>query len=103
MKNKTILSLARIQAYLLGLIGLILGLIYAIGGLIYDSFVTLQWISSSSSSGLSPGTLFAFGAIVGMPIAFALMGYIMGIVEAACHKILKAKFPSLRTPIDGLG
>ena len=103
MKNKTILFVARVQAYLLGLIGLVLVLIYAIGGLIYDSFVTLDWISSSSSSGLSLGTLFAFGAIVGMPIAFAFMGYVMGIVEAACHKILIAKFPSLRTPIDSLG
>ena len=82
MKNKTILFVARFEV-MVGSTDLL--------------------ISSSSSSGLSLGTLFAFGAIVGMPIAFAFMGYVMGIVEAACHKILKAKFPSLRTPIDSLG
>ena len=61
----------RQRLFTLGLyLGLLLGVIYSFGGL----FVDLATI------GLNWGTLMAFGALIGMPIIFAIAGMLLGIV-----------------------
>lgn len=84
-------SFARFQALLFLLIGFLAGICYAFGGLIIDSLVTLQYIKSPDTPGLSIGTLLAFGAIIGMPIIFGIAGFLLGIVEAVLFNIY-AKF-----------
>lgn len=66
-----VLSLAKFQAILLSLIGCIAGVIYSIGGLIYDTFTV----------GLSFGTALAFFALMGMPLLFAVVGFIVGLLQ----------------------
>lgn len=72
-KGVKIFSFAFCQAVLLALVGLLFGLIYSFGGLIYDiiSVGTLNW-----------GTIWAFLAVIGMPIIFGLTGFLLGIIEA---------------------
>ena len=77
-----ILSFAKFQAILGGLIGLTLGIFYSFGGLILDLLVSLQWITSTETSGLGYGTLLAFGALIGMPLIFSIMGFFLGVLEA---------------------
>ena len=63
--------LAKFQAVLFALIGLICGILYSFGGLVIDTLVSFDWLTSAETSGLSYGTILAFGAVIGMPLIFA--------------------------------
>ena len=80
MKEKTfdekVLAITKRFAFL----GLLLGLLYAFGGLIIDSLLTLGWLHREDTPGLSMGTVYAFGAIIGMPFLFACLGFLMVLV-----------------------
>ena len=73
---------ARMGAVFGALVGLVLGIIYSFGGLIVDLGVTLGWITSAETPGLSWGTVLAFGALIGMPIIFAIPGIVLGTIAA---------------------
>ena len=81
-KKVEIISLAKLQAIIGCIIGLSLGILYSFGGLIIDTLVTLQWITSDETPGLSFGTVLAFGALIGMPLIFLVLGFLLGIIEA---------------------
>jgi hypothetical protein len=53
-------------------LGLLCGVLYSVGGLVVD-ILTI---------GLNRGTAMAFGALVGMPIIFAALGFLMGALIA---------------------
>ncbi len=84
-KKIKIFTFARFQAQLFGLMGIIAGIIYSIGGFIVDLLVSLNWITSAETQGLSYGTALAFLSLLGMPIVFALIGYITGLIEAVLY------------------
>jgi len=60
--------LARWGAYL----GLVCGVLYSIGGVVVD-LLTI---------GLNWGTVLAFGALLGMPVIFAMFGFFLGALIA---------------------
>lgn len=60
------------------ILGLILGVIYSFGGLVVDCLISLGWMTSFETSGLSMGTLLAFGALIGMPLIFGVFGFLVG-------------------------
>lgn len=72
LKKIKAFSLAKFQAVLLAYVGLLAGILYSFGGLIYD-LLTI---------GLNLGTALAFLALIGMPVIFAVFGFILGLVEA---------------------
>lgn len=80
-----IISMAKFQAFLMALVGLLVGILYSLGGLLIDALVSLNFIISNETPGLSYGTILAFGALIGMPIIFAIVGFITGIIEAALY------------------
>jgi hypothetical protein len=86
-KKIKVLSFAKFPALLFALLGLIAGILYSFGGLAIDTLVSIGLIFSASAStpGLSYGTIFAFGALVGMPLIFAVVGFIVGIIEAVLY------------------
>jgi hypothetical protein len=106
MKNKIhhlgILSFAKFQALLGFYIGIVLGVIYAFGGLIIDLLVTGGLLSATvmSTTGLSWGTLLAFGALIGMPIIFAVLGLILGIVEAFLFNFFANRFGGIHVDMQ---
>ncbi len=79
-----VFSFAKFQAILLTFVGLVCGILYSVGGFMIDLLVTVGVFSSGfmSTSGLGFGTVLAFGALIGMPIIFAIFGYILGIIES---------------------
>ena len=81
-KNRklNLLQFTILNGYIGLLIGIIAGILYSFGGLIIDSLVSLNVITSLDTPGLSSGTLLAFGALIGMPILFALFGLVFGIL-----------------------
>ncbi|MGC6480386.1 MAG: hypothetical protein ACON42_08415 [Flavobacteriaceae bacterium] len=80
MKRKSFTPL--IWSNFVGVLGLLFGIcagvLYAFGGLIIDLGVSLGWLSGlqMGTPGLSIGTLWAFGALIGMPFLFATAAWI---------------------------
>lgn len=81
-KSLNLFGLAKLQAILFGLLGLLAGVLYAFGGLIYD-LMTI---------GLNAGTAMAFGALVGMPLIFAVAGFAAGLLEGVLFNLLAGLF-----------
>jgi len=87
-----VFSFAKFQGIILGILGLIAGTAYSFGGLIFDTMVSMGWVSSNVTSGLSFGTVLAFGALLGMPVIFASFGFIAGIIEALLYNLFARWF-----------
>lgn len=89
----SIYHFAKFQAFLTILLGFVLGIIYSFGGLIIDSLVTIGLVDSNGAStpGLSIGTVYAFGALIGMPMICGVTGFVAGVIEAVLYN-LYAKF-----------
>jgi hypothetical protein len=92
-------SLAKFQAILMALIGLLLGVLYSFGGLIIDTLVSLGWISSSETPGLSYGTLLALGALIGMPVIGCVIGFVLGLIEAILYNLYAGWFGGIKMDI----
>lgn len=100
IKRIGVFSFAKFQAFLGALIGLICGILYFFGGLIIDVLVTMGWITSSETPGLSMGTVLAFGALIGMPIIFLIAGYLLGIIEAILYNFSTKWFNGLKLDFE---
>lgn len=72
-----------------GFVGLLLGLLYGVGGLIIDILISMNLVASTESPGLSIGTLLALGAIPIMPLIFACVGVVIGILELLLFKLYR--------------
>lgn len=89
LKKLNIISFATFQSVLFALIGLVLGIIYSIGGFLVDCLVSLNLLEAENMNtpGLSYGTILALGAIIGMPVIAAIIGFALGILEAVLYNI----------------
>ncbi len=85
IKKIGLLSFAKLQTVILAIVGLIAGILYSFGGLIVDILVSIGWVSTAETPGLSFGTVLAFGSLIGMPIVFTMFGFIAGIIEALLY------------------
>ena len=92
IKQVGIASFARFQALIGALIGLIFGIIYSFGGLIIDTLVSLGWVTTTETPGLSYGTILAFGALIGMPLIGLAGGFIVGIAGGIMYNLFAGKF-----------
>jgi hypothetical protein len=92
-KKLKVFTFAKFQAFLFGLLGLVAGVLYAFGGLVIDTLVTFDWMTSNETPGLSYGTLLAFIALFGMPLIFAVLGFITGLIEALIYNTVSSRFP----------
>lgn len=90
IKRLKILPFALFQGWLTTLLGLVCGILYSFGGLLIDAGVSLGWISGEAwgTPGLSYGTVLAFGALIGMPVIFGLIGFAGGILEALLFNLI---------------
>jgi hypothetical protein len=86
-KKVKVVALAKFQSILGGMLGLLAGIIYSFGGLIIDVLISMGWITSNETPGLSIGSVLAFGALFAMPIIAALIGLVIGIIEAVLFNI----------------
>ncbi len=81
VKKNRLFSIAKLQAVIMAIVGLIAGILYSVGGAIYDVLVSIGWITSASTPGVGYGTALAFLALIGMPVTFAAFGFIVGLIE----------------------
>ncbi len=81
------LTFAVFQAILLTPLGLLAGILYSFGGFGIDTLVSLGWIETMETPGLSSGTLLAFLALIAMPAITAVVGFAVGLVEALLYNL----------------
>ena len=95
IKSLGVLTFAKFQGVMGLLIGFILGVIYSVGGFFVDTLVTLGLINSAETPGLSIGTLLAFGALLGMPMIFSVLGFLLGLLEAILFNFVARWFEGM--------
>jgi hypothetical protein len=100
IKKLRVISFVKLHALLGALIGLILGILYSFGGLLIDTFVTLGWITSQDTPGLSYGTVLAFGALIGMPLIFAVFGAGIGLIGAVLYNLFTKRFGGIEIDFE---
>jgi len=71
-------------------LGLGLGILYSFGGLIIDALVSLKYLDADdmSTTGLGYGTFLSFGALIGMPVIFVVVGALIGAIIGAIRLII---------------
>lgn len=94
------LTFAKFQGVMGLLIGLVLGVLYSFGGFILDTLVTLGWIQSTETPGLSIGTILAFGALLGMPLFFSILGFLLGLIEAFLFNFVSRWFEGMNLKFE---
>ena len=99
-KKIKVFSFAIFQAVLMALVGLLAGILYSFGGLIIDILVNIGWVTSSETPELSYGTVLAFGALIGMPVIFAIAGFLGGIVEALLYNLFAKWFGGIEMDFE---
>ena len=92
----------------MGVVGMAAGILYAFGGALYDALVTLGWVASAeagswSTPGLGWGTVLAFGALIGMPVMFAVAGLAAGAVGALLYNIVARRVGGVVLHLDRQG
>mgnify|MGYP005733934757 CR=1 FL=1 len=97
VKPVSILSMVTMHTMAMGLLGFFAGMLYSVGGLTIDTLVTIGWITSNETLGLSYGTVLAFGALIGMPMIGAVVGCVIGVAVACLNNMLAALFNRSRT------
>ena len=93
----------KLQTILCTLVGILAGIIYSFGGLFIDVLVSMNLISTTETPGLSYGTILAFGALIGMPVIFAGIGFSLGIVEAILYNFYTKFFSGFEINISNNG
>ena len=78
LKRLGVLFSAKLQATVMAVVGLIAGILYAFGGFFYELF----------TGTLNSGTALAFFALIGMPLSFAVCGFIAGAIGAVLYNLV---------------
>ena len=95
MKKLDLTKTIQFQAAMFGLLGLGCGVVYSFGGLVIDTLVTLGWVTTNETPGISEGTLLAFGALIGMPVIGILFVACTGAVQALLYNLIANKIPTV--------
>ena len=90
LKKIGVLFLAKLQAIIMAVAGLIAGILYSFGGFIYDVFTI----------GINGGTALAFLALIGMPIFFAMVGFIVGAIGAVLYNLVAQWFGGIEMDFE---
>jgi len=79
LKKVGVRSSSKLFAVLMAFVGVIAGILYSFGGAIYDVLTT---------GSINLGTALAFLALIGMPIMFAIPGFIAGAIGAFLYNLV---------------
>jgi hypothetical protein len=90
LKRLGVLFSAKLQAIVTALAGLIAGILYAFGGAIYELF----------TSSLNTGTALAFFALIGMPVSFAVVGFVAGAIGAVLYNLTARWFGGIEMDFE---
>ena len=100
VKKIRLFSIAKLQAVIMAIVGLIAGILYSVGGAIYDVLVSIGWITSASTPGVGYGTALAFLALVGMPVTFATFGFMVELIEVFLYNLFAGCFGGIEIDFE---
>ena len=83
-----VLTTATLLGILMGFTGLICGILYAFGGFVFELL----------TGTLNAGTVLAFGALIGMPVTFAVFGFMAGALGAVLYNLVVGWIGGAETP-----
>jgi hypothetical protein len=86
LKKVGVLSYAKISTVIMAIVGLFLGIFYEILNLAFGS----QIASAAAAGGTQPDPLMTMGpwVILVMPVMYAIMGFIMGVIGAWLYNLI---------------
>jgi hypothetical protein len=90
LKRIGVLFSAKLHAIVMAGVGLIAGILYSFGGFFYELF----------TSTLNSGTALAFAALIGMPLVFAVGGFLAGAIGALVYNVFAHKLGGIEIEID---
>ncbi len=93
LKRLGVFFFAKVLAVAMAVAGLICGILYSFGGFVYD-LVT---------GNLSSGTALAFLALLGMPVMFAVSGFVAGAVGAVLYNLATRWLGGIEIDLDQEG
>jgi len=93
LKRLGVLFFAKLLAIVMACVGLIAGILYAFGGAIHELF----------TGTLNSGTALAFLALIGMPLSFAVCGFVAGAVGALFYNLAATWFGGIEVDIEQEG
>jgi hypothetical protein len=85
-----VLFSAKLQAILMGFIGLIAGVAYSFGGAVYELL----------TGTLNSGTALAFMALGGMPAIFAAFGFVSGAIGALFYNFAARRLGGIEADLE---
>jgi hypothetical protein len=92
-----VLSLAKIFAAVYGALGLILGIIFALASLLGGA---MGQAARDAAAPAIISVLFGFGAILFMPLLYAAMGFVAGVVSALVYNFVAKLTGGVELEID---
>ena len=93
LKRIGVLFFANLQAIVMAVAGLIAGILYAFGGFFYELF----------TGTLNSGTALAFFALIGMPLSFAVCGFLAGAIGAVLYNLVVRWIGGIEMDFDEYG
>jgi hypothetical protein len=90
LRRLGVLFSAKLQAIQMAFVGLIAGILYAFGGAMYELL----------TGTLNSGTALAFLALIGMPIIFAIFGFMAGAIGAVLYNLVARWFGGIEMDFE---
>jgi len=91
LKKFGVLFLANMLAVIMAIAGLITGILYSFGGVIYDLL---------AADSVNLGTALAFFSLIGMPVIFAICGFIAGAIGAPLYNLAAHWFGGIEADFE---
>ncbi len=95
VKRLGVLSVAKIQAAVMGVMGLVIGLIYGVI-LVVTGIIAV-------ASGSKAGILMVFGAIAAvilLPLLYALLGFVFGALSAWVYNLVAGRLGGIEIELE---
>jgi putative exporter of polyketide antibiotics len=102
LKKVGVLSLAKISAFIMAIIGLLLGCLYALMGVWMNKLISGMTPEMQAKAGIEPGMGMLFGpwAILILPIVYGIIGLISGLFGGWLYNIISSKIGGIKIELS---
>lgn len=102
VKRIGVLSLAKIQAMLMAIIGLFIGLIYGLFFMLFGAAMFSQMSGGGGGAAAAGGVIGGVAMIILMPVIYAVFGFIFGAISALVYNAASGFMGGLEMEIEGM-
>ena len=95
-----VLSVAKIYGTLLFIFGLIFGVIYGLFFIIFGAAISALGNRDATAGGVS-SVVIGIAMMIGIPVAYGVMGFIMGAISALVYNALAGTIGGVKMELEG--